>query len=97
MAFEIAGDQPAPEPYAGKPRYTRVLVKLSGEAFAGDDAGWGLDFDKIDGIASQLAEVVELGVQVSVVVGAATSSAARRPPRSGWTATVATTWASSAR
>jgi uridylate kinase len=69
VAFLIKGDQPAPEPCAGKPRYERVLVKLSGEAFAGDEAGWGLDFDKIDGIAAQLAEVVKLGVQVAVVVG----------------------------
>ena len=69
MAFVIAGEEPAAKPYTGKPHYGRVLVKLSGEAFAGDDEGFGLDFDKIAGIASQLAEVAELGVQVSVVVG----------------------------
>jgi uridylate kinase len=64
----IAGDQPMSQARASKPQYNRVLVKLSGEAFAGDEAGWGLDFDKIGGIAGQLAEVVEL-VQVAVVVG----------------------------
>jgi uridylate kinase len=69
VAFVIAGEEPAARPCTGKPRYGRVLVKLSGEAFAGDDGGFGLDFDKIAGIASQLAEVAELGVQVSVVVG----------------------------
>jgi uridylate kinase len=69
VAFVIAGEQSVARPCTGKPRYGRVLVKLSGEAFAGDDGGFGLDFDKISGIAAQLAEVVELGVQVSVVVG----------------------------
>jgi uridylate kinase len=69
VTFVIAGDQPMPEACTGKRRYNRVLVKLSGEAFAGDEAGWGLDFDKIGGIAGQLAEVVELGAQVAVVVG----------------------------
>jgi uridylate kinase len=69
VAFVIAGEQPVARPCTGKPHYRRVLVKLSGEAFAGDDGGFGLDFDKIGGIAGQLAEVVDLGVQVSVVVG----------------------------
>jgi len=69
VTFVIAGDQPMSQARASKPQYNRVLVKLSGEAFAGDEAGWGLDFDKIEGIAEQLAEVVELGVQVAVVVG----------------------------
>jgi uridylate kinase len=69
VAFVIAGEQPMVRPCTGRPQYGRVLVKLSGEAFAGDDAGFGLDFDKISGIAAQLAEVTELGVQVSVVVG----------------------------
>jgi len=69
VAFVIAGEEQVPVPCDDKPHYGRVLVKLSGEAFAGDDAGFGLDFGKIDGIAGQLAEIVELGVQISVVVG----------------------------
>ena len=69
MAFVIAGEQQAPEPFSDKPHYQRVLIKLSGEAFAADDSGFGLDFGKIDGIAGQLAEIVDLGVQIAVVVG----------------------------
>ena len=69
MAFVIAGGQQAPEPFSGKPHYQRVLVKLSGEAFAADDSGFGLDFGKVNGIAGQLAEIVDLGVQIAVVVG----------------------------
>ena len=61
---QAAGD----EPY-GRPRYGRVLLKLSGEAFAGGGASFGLDFDKIDDIARQLRDVHKLGVQVAVVVG----------------------------
>jgi len=69
VAFVIAGEQQAPDPFNRKPHYQRVLVKLSGEAFAAEDSGFGLDFGKIDGIAGQLAEIVDLGVQMAVVVG----------------------------
>ena len=68
MAYTMAGDQTQPaEGGDGKPKYDRVLVKLSGEAFA--DSGFGLDYGKIDGVARQLVEVLDLGVQVAVVVG----------------------------
>jgi uridylate kinase len=49
-------------------RYNRVLLKLSGEAFAGE-ARHGLDYPAIDDIAAQVAELVELGIGVAVVVG----------------------------
>src|SRR5918999_1580658 len=70
MAFLMAGDQPRPvEAGDGKPRFDRVVVKLSGEAFADTSVGFGLDYGKIDGVARQLVEVLDLGVQVAVVVG----------------------------
>jgi uridylate kinase len=53
----------------GRPQYRRVLLKLSGEAFADPATGFGLDYERIKGIAAQLVEVVEDGVQVAVVVG----------------------------
>jgi len=46
-----------------------VLLKLSGEAFAEPVSGFGLDYDRVRGIATQLVEVVDDGVQVAVVVG----------------------------
>jgi uridylate kinase len=49
-------------------RYNRVLLKLSGEAFAGESK-LGLDYAAIDNIASQVAELIELGIGVAVVVG----------------------------
>jgi len=70
MAFVMAGDEPGTiEGADGKPRFERVLLKLSGEAFVDTDVGFGLDYEKIDGVARQLVEVLDLGVQVAVVVG----------------------------
>ena len=49
--------------------YSRVLVKLSGEAFAGDD-GYGLDGGVADFIAREIVDVRDgTGVDVAVVVG----------------------------
>ena len=50
------------------PAYKRVVLKLSGEALAGD-LGYGIDPKVIFSIANQIKEIVELGVQVAVVVG----------------------------
>lgn len=48
--------------------YRRVVLKLSGEAFAGD-GGLGVDPDVVAAIARQIGDVVASGVQVSVVIG----------------------------
>jgi uridylate kinase len=69
MVGDEPGDQPGPVEGDGKPRYERVVVKLSGEAFADTNVGFGLDYGKIDGVARQLVEVLDLGVQIAVVVG----------------------------
>jgi uridylate kinase len=53
---------------ATEPHYRRVLLKLSGEALAGGQ-GYGIDPDVISGIASEIKEVVALGVQVALVIG----------------------------
>jgi uridylate kinase len=50
-------------------RWDRVLLKLSGEAFAGDQ-GYGIDGKVVEQLASEIAEVrAELGVEIAVVVG----------------------------
>lgn len=49
-------------------RYPRVLIKLSGEALAGD-RGFGLDPKVLVYIAQEIRSVHELGVQVALVVG----------------------------
>ncbi len=49
-------------------KYKRVLLKVSGEALAGD-AGRGLDFQVIQSVCDAIAQCVKEGVQVGVVVG----------------------------
>ncbi len=51
-----------------EPKYKRVVLKLSGEALAGND-GFGISPEVIKSVAEQIREVMLLGVQVSVVVG----------------------------
>ncbi|MDO5117713.1 MAG: UMP kinase [Eggerthellaceae bacterium] len=48
--------------------YKRVLLKLSGEALAGD-AGYGIDPRVVSNLAEQIATIVHGGVQLAVVVG----------------------------
>ena len=51
-----------------QPKYKRVLLKISGEALAGD-ASRGLDFQVIGQVCSVIKRCADLGVQVGVVVG----------------------------
>lgn len=52
----------------GGPQYKRVLLKVSGEALAGE-ASRGLDFDVIGSVCDVIKRCVDLGVQVGIVVG----------------------------
>ncbi len=54
---------PAPEP-----KYRRILLKLSGEALAGKQ-GYGIDPEVIVGIASEVREVLDCGVEIALVIG----------------------------
>jgi uridylate kinase len=51
-----------------RPQFKRVVLKLSGEALAGQQ-GYGIDQEMISSIASQVKEVHDLGVEVAIVVG----------------------------
>ena len=51
-----------------EPKYKRVLLKISGEALAGDKH-FGLDFAVIGKVCDVIKEAVAMGVQVGVVVG----------------------------
>lgn len=53
---------------ANEYKYDRVLLKLSGEALAGDQ-GYGIDPRVVDDLAEEIAEIVHDGVQLAVVVG----------------------------
>lgn len=51
-----------------KPKYRRIVLKLSGEALAGSQ-GVGLDLSVVNLISKEIYDVCQLGVQVAVVVG----------------------------
>lgn len=51
-----------------KPIYKRVILKLSGEAIAGEQ-GFGIDPATIKTIAEEIKEVHELGVELAIIVG----------------------------
>jgi uridylate kinase len=53
----------------GSPSYKRVLLKLSGEAFAEPGSGFGIEAGVVSSLAKQIAEVQSLGVEMAVVVG----------------------------
>jgi uridylate kinase len=60
---------PAASPYAGPPlRWKRVMLKLSGEAFAGKEP-LGIDPEVVAHLADSIAEAVRGGVQVAAMVG----------------------------
>jgi uridylate kinase len=52
-----------------EPKYKRILLKLSGEAFAGDKRSDVVDPDVLDYYAGEIERVVRHGVQVAVVLG----------------------------
>jgi uridylate kinase len=49
-------------------KYKRVLIKVSGEALAGDDR-FGVNPDELEKVASQIKEIHDAGVEVAVVCG----------------------------
>lgn len=51
-----------------KPKYQRILIKLSGEALAGNK-GVGIDLPTVQTIAKEIAEVHDSGVQIALVIG----------------------------
>jgi uridylate kinase len=49
-------------------KYTRILLKISGEAMMGDK-GYGVDPATVDFIAGEIRDAVSLGVEVAIVIG----------------------------
>ena len=63
-----------------RPPFRRVLLKLSGDAFAPPDTGYGISADSVSLVAHELAEVVHGGVQPAVVVGGGNIFRGRQAP-----------------
>ncbi len=51
-----------------EPKYKRVILKISGEALAGEE-NFGISEDMLKKVAEQIREVHDMGVQVAIVVG----------------------------
>jgi uridylate kinase len=49
-------------------KYKRVLIKVSGEALAGEDR-FGVNGDQLEKVAKQIKEIRDIGVEVGIVVG----------------------------
>lgn len=49
-------------------KYGRILLKLSGEALAGD-AGHGISLEVLNTISGEVKELIEMGVEVAIVIG----------------------------
>ena len=49
-------------------KFKRILIKLSGEALAGDQ-GFGIDPETISSISQELVEVAKMGIQLAIVIG----------------------------
>jgi uridylate kinase len=50
------------------PKYKRILLKLSGEALAGDRKS-GIDADTLGAVSDRICEAFKLGTEISIVVG----------------------------
>lgn len=74
---------------AKRPKYRRILLKLSGEALG--DAGTGLDPKRVRPICRQIAALVKARVQVAIVVGGGNIIRGRTLVQSGITPTSADT------
>ena len=66
IARRVPEEAPAPPPGLA---YRRVLLKLSGDAFAPEGGDFGISPASVELLGRQLAEVLDLGVQPAVVVG----------------------------
>ena len=53
---------------AAKPKYGRILLKMSGEALLGDE-GYGIGAGTLETVASNLVELTDTAVQVALVIG----------------------------
>ncbi len=74
-----------------KPKYKRIVLKLSGEALAGEQ-GNGINPTVIQSIAKQVKEIAELEVEVAVVVGGGNLWRGKQEVTWAWTARLLTIW-----
>lgn len=69
VVFLFHGTESSKEGEVMQPKYNRIVLKLSGEALAGDQ-GFGINPVIVNSISEQIKELIDLKVEVAVVVGA---------------------------
>ena len=72
-------------------KYKRVLLKLSGEALMGD-TDFGISTDVLNYVAGEVKQVVELGMELSLVIGQAISSEGLPVLQRVWTEALLIIW-----
>ena len=73
------------------PKYKRVLIKISGEALAGDNK-FGLNFDVIGPVCDVVKKCVDIGTEVGIVVGGGNFWRGVKTAAERWSAPVQTIW-----
>lgn len=68
-----------------EPKYKRILIKLSGEALAGEK-GVGIDLTTVQTIAKEIAEVHSSGVEIALVIGGEIFGVENQLPQLVWIA-----------
>lgn len=71
--------------------YRRILLKVSGEMLAGEQ-GYGIQPSILEGLASEIASVVALDIEVAVVIGGGNIFAVLPPAHPAWSEPPQTTW-----
>ncbi len=69
MPREVDSLLPPPPPPPSGLKYSRIVLKLSGEALCGVDGGFGIRHETLQQIAAEIAELHRMGVQIGIVVG----------------------------
>lgn len=73
-----------------EPKYKRILIKLSGEALAGE-RGVGIDIKTVQNMAQEIKEVHELGIEIALVIGGGNLGVENLLLKQGWIASKQTT------
>ena len=73
-----------------EPKYKRILIKLSGEALAGE-RGVGIDIKTVQNMAQEIKEVHELGIEIALVIGGETFGVENLLQKLGWIVSKQTT------
>lgn len=73
------------------PKYNRILLKLSGEAMAGEGS-FGIDVHTADDLAQTVKSIHDMGVEIAIVIGAGNLWRGKEGLIMAWIAPLPITW-----